>query len=649
VEQLSYGENTSLSLPPRVNLMLNARTVVQAKLFRVSRNYDKSRSGNTVARFLDTKTGKYFEITTDRTVVTTGIGKDKLGLLNSEDEQSRRIIEEETKVFEDGGDAKVMLFSQMAQRLGDPENEFPLRGIKQLILSGNGNGGDVIAEALTGHGPKLGKSVVQLDWPEKIYWIGQKFATKEEFIECARARYHALGLEFPRKAIADYYYRIQPIPGGKLARVVRDGDRVGAVVHYFNEDGSEVRNDDGSRIETTFFADHIAISNGFEDDTKEIFSELYSYVYEDKDVIKQEAETILNTAGTVIYFANNNGTESRVKLLGVEQRGKQRVLRYQLATTESELAPNEIVLTPGTRAQFIKTYLTSDKVLRVQVQDKVPELEEVYDPEYSRTVPIASKLPDYNGETVNAYFGGVAAKLKPKPEEIAAAPAVQSIPENTASIFLSAAKVEALAKYLSRKDLEEQNEPGGIASEPRRLIPVELSAEGQEFDRGFVMRVPENIAEKGLPYDVDGKTFKLVVGAKLYNFQFPKEIPFIENIAETSGSEPELQPGEIIRKGKRRRNGKIKDNIDPTYTISRVAPKIPERRTIPLNVLELEVVRSEDFSGGGTIIYAVRLTPPLPDSMTTMLESLINDSVVQKFIAKLTKNANGHKSVGWQK
>jgi hypothetical protein len=433
----AYQKQSVLGDHARLNLFLSGEPVVGAEVRRVRQ---LPYSDRYVVEFVDTSTSKILEVETDRIIFTTGVGEEQTRL-NENDRTTKEILDAERTKFEEGKDALVLSFSQAASRLADPENPFPLKDFRRIILSGEGDGGKVLAGVLLGYEGQLAMTATQLDSVEEIIWLGQSYPTKEAFIENCRARYHQIGLEFPRERFDQYYARIRPKADARAERLVR----VGSEIRVITNTGEK------------YDGDHFIYAHGFEDRTNEIIAPVFTAdSYEDNPPYSKEAlNDDVSTYPYLFFF------EPALKA----ERNGEKYKSTDLVRIETKPVSTGVEIT---RVLRDGTYTVSNPA-EFSAEAFFKEFQ-------SREEEFVNALPIYNfrisnastytarGDTSpsarkygtqNIYRIGPSANLPLTEEERRESQALANISENTAAIFRYADKTARLAIELARLDADE--------------------------------------------------------------------------------------------------------------------------------------------------------------------------------------------------
>lgn len=291
----SYPYQDSTATAARVNMFLTGRclahTDIQAVLLNPEFGINTPDKPRYIVEAFDMTLKRVREIKTDRVVFPTGVGKEATRL-NERDLQTKQILKQEKEKVNRGEEAVVYGSVDFNIRLGDETKPFPLRGIKKVILSGEGDSTFVIAGLLLGYESQIGKTTTQLDSIEEIIWLGQSIPSKEEVMACIRARYHWVGLDFPREKFEEYYHRIKPVPDVRSSRLERieNGIRVIAI-------NSE------SDFETSYEGDVFVHAHGFEDDTDKILAPLSNVIFKGEEITPSIFDAAIIRPGSQVYYS----------------------------------------------------------------------------------------------------------------------------------------------------------------------------------------------------------------------------------------------------------------------------------------------------------------------------------------------------------
>lgn len=517
-----YQKQSVLGDHARMNLFLSGEPVVNAQVRRVRRNEtSNARAPLYVVEFLDTATNRILEVTTDRVVFSTGVGEEE-SRLDETDIDTKEILAAEKKKFDEGKDAAVLSFAQATQLLANPENPFPLKGFKNIILSGEGDGGKVIAGVLLGYEGQLAMTTTQLDSIERIVWIGQSFPTKEDFIENCRARYHQIGLEFPRKQFDDYYRRILPLPDARATRLKKNGDLI--TVSATSTDGSFAGN---------YTGDHFIYSHGFADKTNEVVAPLYASEIPTTDLLesRDRFNQTLAYVPALIFFKQREGSE----LARIETKRRTTGVEITRVNRDGSFTVSD----PST---FDSQQLYQELSARQDDIDYITQVEgyateaEVYRVE-GDAAPTARKYKD-----AEVYKVGPAANLPLSAQEKGEVEALSTIPENTAAVFRYAEMTARLALSLARNDTERtrslRKSPLFTAAElrhaeTRKKLPEKTASRSPEKEgvRTRAFTVSPRTAELSvrIPYDMPASDLlRLGVGSVLEGWEAPESVSVLE-------------------------------------------------------------------------------------------------------------------------
>jgi hypothetical protein len=511
----AYPYQSTLSDTGRVNQFLAGRTITESNIFKVRRNTDQGDTSEYIVEYMDEVTGRVGEIYTDRIIFTTGLGKETPNLRDNE--TTNEILKESEKEFKEGKTPLVMSFTQFAQRMSDPENPYPMKDMKRLVISGKGDSANVIAEIALGYANQIGKTSSQLDHMEEIYWIGQQFETKEEFLQNIRVRYSALGLEFPRGQYENYYSRIKPIPEARTTRIEKTkngGIRV-------------IMEGDYDYTERYVEGDHFIYAHGFEDRTDRIIapieatSETGFRISSVISSIRNSPSSYSNT--TDVYYAK--GEIKRLEILDFNYDTY--TISYAITTRDGQ---REITSSSEDDFQKINNFFDPTLISYISRYNETYEegtdivLDDT-DTKSSGREPIAVR---YNYTSI--FKAGPASNLPLTSTERRKSPALANIPENTASIFRYADKVTALAKNLAVQDKKREVKPSPIFERVRRRKPERLAADSKTglTLKSFDVNLPiEDLTR--IPLGANSlDLLRIAIGDKMFDYEFPANMKKLE-------------------------------------------------------------------------------------------------------------------------
>jgi hypothetical protein len=220
----SYATQDRLALAARMSLFLSAYCLVETTYVERFPNNARTRARLSLpeelphpeaakARYLiclrNNRTGETGYLATNAVISAGGLGEAKSAF---PDRASKAVIANEAERAARGEMPRYLRFNDLMACLSGKRNPFPLRGIRSVLVIGNGDSARVAVEALLGYGPTGVRSPQTLDRVREVLWIGQKARTRDEFLACERPRYHALATEFPRSVEAGRgNARIRPI------------------------------------------------------------------------------------------------------------------------------------------------------------------------------------------------------------------------------------------------------------------------------------------------------------------------------------------------------------------------------------------------------------------------------------------------------
>ncbi len=526
-----YPTNWDNAQSVRANQFMIGRNVVdfELKLVEPLPPGDGPESGILKVTAVDTMTGEEYVIRTDRLVLPSGIGTEISGLDETKG-QTELILQASKQDIRSGELAKIYLSSQISARLADPTNPYPQRGIKRVVAWGKGDSFKVAIGGLLGHEGQMGKTVTQLDRVQEVVAIGQEFLTKEEWMRCERARYHTLGLEFPRAQVEEYYHRIKPLKGkGLYLEEGADGNPVLV---------AEVENENGFKEIQRFPMPEGTIgvsAAGYRDDSEKIFAPLAK-----KELSQSETgdaavrRKILSTPGTVIEYKTGtpNRLFNRLTIVGSSLRAGTFRFTYELdrgvsgrdtLNFESSADVDYIFRDPIERVIFSEPVLLTEQIFAPGIQD-----------------PVAVK---YKGHDVQRI--GPAARLPLTENEKSQSPVFQQIPENSAAIFRYTDYVAAVAQLNARQDLKDGFiEAVGLSTLEQKKEKIVLpspkktgKAKGSFAASGFELDAERKSADKYLPMGSNaGDLLNFAIGEKAAAFVFPPDLDAITfHVSRTAG------------------------------------------------------------------------------------------------------------------
>lgn len=524
----SYPYQSTIADTARVNFFLSGKAMVNTELLRIVENNDPEIEGKLILELYDKDTQEMLRVATDRVINSTGLGEEA-DLLNPDDKITRTILAEEKQKFERGEDALVMSYSQMVRRMGDPTNPFPMKGMKRIVLSGNGDSANVLAGILLGYESQVGKTATQLDSVEEIIWIGQNIESKEKFLEQVRVRYAQIGLEFPRGQIEKYYSRIRPIPGARSYQLDRSGN--GIRVKISNERGraffkrqKDIAYDDKDGA-AFVEGDHFIYAHGFTDTTDATIAPAFAEEY-DPDDFQETIEDIKegSTSKYSVYF--KEGYIQRADISYIFFDGGELVYDLILVTNErkvitEQVTERELVARVGLNVENIAriTRTNEEDIFRITAQQDTE-----YAKVWGKNTPVAKSFTTANGGEI--YKVGPAAKIPLGSKEAEEVPALKNIPANTASIFRSVDPVEAFAERLARSDQGERVKRSPFLSDlsDARVTALPSREESDERTTAFSTSIRFGGYEKLGLEEQSSDMLKLAMGDCLAPFTFPNDI-----------------------------------------------------------------------------------------------------------------------------
>lgn len=431
----AYQHQSALADHARINLFLSGEPMVESEVRYIRKTQDGRRY---IVEFVDLRNNRLMEIETAEVIFTTGLGEENVGF-DKGDETTRNILNAEKEEYEAGGDAKVMSFSEVVRRLGDPSSPFPLKGFKNIVISGEGDSANVLAGIFLGYEGQQGMSTTQMDSIERITWIGQSIATKEEFIEECRARYHQLALEFPRQRAESYYGRINPIAERKVSRLERNGENIRVVA---SDPGYPI-------VEDEYDCDHYIYAHGFKDRTEEVLEHLRVNPFL---INEEDMRTFLEGGGrsrTIKEYVGDGPVSvffKRGDLNRVEFKTVNGLIEYTEVEENGRFQAKRFSRPSLFDAYIKKLAANISNIERIEPYTSVGPASPFVMSGENQGRPIASF---YRGETI--YKAGPAAGLSLTASERSSSQALRDIGENTAAVFRYAENTAALARYVARQ------------------------------------------------------------------------------------------------------------------------------------------------------------------------------------------------------
>lgn len=529
----AYQRQSVLGDHARLNLFLSGEPIVGADVRRIR---PRAFSDGYIVEFFDRAKDRILEVETGRVIFTTGVGEEETRL-DEDDRTTREILEAEKKKFQEGKDALVLSFSEAASRLADPENPFPLKDFKRIVLSGEGDGGKVLAGVLLGYEGQLAMTATQLDNVEEIVWLGQSYPTKEAFIDNCRARYHQIGLEFPRERFEQYYGRIKPKPEERARRLTRNGDEIRVTTSTGSEYGG----------------DHFIYAHGFRDKTDDIVSPVFSAdsYYERLPFDREELNGDVSTYPLIFSFEPALTAENGERTF----KGSD-LVRIETTPTSTGVEVTRVLrdgsYTVSNPAEFSAETLFKELQERaggfvnaLPVYDFRTSKASVYTADGDAS-PSARK---YDRQSI--YRIGPSANLPLTADERRESEALATISENTAAVFRYANKTARLAIELARLDAEDipRVKQNGLYLELARkeqsagkavLPPVPKRGSKTEPQQPQSMRLTHRERAQRIPYAMpNGDLLRLGLGSVLEKYTAPETLSHVEvSVARKEDSEP---------------------------------------------------------------------------------------------------------------
>lgn len=204
-----YPTNADLGLIIALNQYLCGRTVLGVEVVGC-------RLGDVgehrIVTIRDVDSGATAEISTQRASLLTGLGRDKIGFRDPDDETLSALKENAGRISEE---RFYYTYQELLELFGGkhPSRLQALFGGKHIIIQGGGHSALTVIELLTGLGPNEERHLSQTGGaPACITIIGASHATAEEFQSNEFSRYVEVAALFPRNA-HDKDSLIQPVVG----------------------------------------------------------------------------------------------------------------------------------------------------------------------------------------------------------------------------------------------------------------------------------------------------------------------------------------------------------------------------------------------------------------------------------------------------
>lgn len=210
-----YPTQNVLGTASALNTYLNSSLVAaETKIIGVQPNRDAIRTGRYL--LVMERGGKITEVTTDRLVVGSGLGREKYAFNDSD---TTALIEQERAADK----PRVLTYDDFLKAAGDRTRQFPLADYKdkRVAVIGDGDSAKTVIETLLGLQVQAGDSVAQADQVDKIVWVGQSATDKEDLCNQLRARYGLIALNAPRDN-SSFESRIEIVP--PKARSISESD-----------------------------------------------------------------------------------------------------------------------------------------------------------------------------------------------------------------------------------------------------------------------------------------------------------------------------------------------------------------------------------------------------------------------------------------
>lgn len=435
----AYQNQIDLSHAIKDNLVLLGTSMAEVKVVEVARNTNPQKKGILKIKLQNLENEEFAYIYADRTVEISGVGEPLYAYTDTSDVETSDIIAQEKEVFESKkGKPKVLHFNDFIQYSHQPDNPFPLEGIKDVVIVGDNDSALVAWGILMGYEPVPGKTVRQITETPRITIVAPDAPTsREEMLSKVRPRYSQVANELLRDKDEQAFYTTR----GRKGKVKS--------LDVTNATGKECI-DVQTTAGTIEDADLVIFATGFKEANQDIYRPLNNELITNKQEIKNRLTDIIYHEGSKVYFRGNRTIEIMnlelspengqvVTFKETDRDGRSVEGKFQLVTPR-ELQAGEN--NGETLELFKKTYFDINSITKVEYESGIaPEDIVIKDKDGT---PIAKKR---DGAPV--YKIGASAKLPLKPKIRGAA---ASIPENAASIFVTSETVSEVARFFSEKD-----------------------------------------------------------------------------------------------------------------------------------------------------------------------------------------------------
>jgi hypothetical protein len=488
----AYVTQDVLAYATRFNTITSAKDfLTECRL--IATKHVRREDGSEVERctFLDEEESKTYTVDFDELVIAGGIGKDVFNLKGA-DEVTQRFTERQKEKLNNGERPTVMSFPQMIEWFGNPANKSPLKGVKEVVVSGSGDSANVAVGLLLGYEPGADRMPVSMDRVEKVYWVGQDIPSKEEWLKNIRTRYAQVGLEFPRERVESYYSRIVPL-AGKVNDVDAGFNDAEEKVNVFREGESRLQ------------ADLYIACNGFRNDLPGV---LASNTLVERKVFDLFSGRFDNAADKFVpgmVFERRNST-LEVQVLGTNGNSIEYLIRQDGESRAKTVEVNEFT-------EFINDRFSPQDTLFVP--EKGTSYEELFD---ESGFAVGKRV-----KGTNVTLVGPVSQLSISEKERRSAPVLEQIPENTAALFRYGRGTENVARMVAKR-------LSGVPAQRYDSVPEKKSMVLQKGgDRvgtgpvGKFVNLQRN--PKEVPYHVPHmEALKTALADHLSQLQFPSNL-----------------------------------------------------------------------------------------------------------------------------
>jgi hypothetical protein len=503
----TYPSQDDLSDAVRVNQFLSTQMALNTEVTEIDRSGKRAKITMT-----DTETGEEFIVRADQAYLTTGLGEERIGL-DTDDEPTQEILNEEREKAEAGEQPQVLTFPEFMSRITDKSERFPLKDIEDITFVGWGDSTRVALEAVLGYGPEDDRNSMQLDRVKEVNVIGDDVpVTREEYLDRLgnnlrrdetgpgeRPRYAQLADEWPRpnvenqegfEELDEYNFRVNPIQGRgeRLRRTGEGGSKIGVGGTFIGGANSDL----------------VVVATGFESQIDELTEQLQEETYQGEDITENQEEILTDASEVDFTFSpeNNNGLVE--ESVTVEDDQVNVSFRFDDGSTDE---------TSFSRPDDSRTL---GQILEVKEADEVVAefpINNVYDEDVDDE-PVGQKFA-----SAPVYVAGPAADLELTETEKEKDPVLAAIGENAVSIFRYADKTSAIGRMAAQRERDNPNTDDSFIQDTvtkANTPAISTSAAGEtalEVESATNSFVVSKNSINELPYDANSDDLmRLIIG-----------------------------------------------------------------------------------------------------------------------------------------